>query len=61
MNTRHRIRVAPIDSHAAIARAHANRAKHLGFALAQASVLFKRLAAQLRPGRPHLPHTGTWA
>ncbi len=60
MNTKHRIRVAPIDAHAAIARAHANRAKHLGHALAQVPGLFKRLTAHLRPARHRMPHGGAW-
>jgi hypothetical protein len=62
MNTRNRrLRVPTIDAHAAIARAHADRAEHIRFAIAQVPGLLKRLSAKLRPNRQRLPQTGAWA
>jgi hypothetical protein len=61
MNTKNRLHIARIDTHAAIAHAHAVRAEHLRFALAQVPGLLKRLAGKLRPDRHRLPQTGAWA
>jgi hypothetical protein len=61
MKTRNRLRVPTVDVHAALARAHADRAEHIRIALAQVPGLLKRLSAKLRPSRHRLPHTGAWA
>jgi len=61
MKTRNHLRVPAVDVHAAIARAHADRAEHLRFAIAQVPSLLKRLSAKLRPNRHRLPQTGAWA
>jgi hypothetical protein len=46
MKTLDEIHIAPVDSHAAIARAHADRAEYIRLALVKASALIKRLAAK---------------
>ena len=57
MNTKNRSYITPIDVHAALARAHADRAEYFRSALAGLPALAKRLAAKL----PRLPHKGAWA
>jgi hypothetical protein len=61
MKTLDEIHIAPVDSHAAIARAHADRAEYIRLALVKASALIKRLAAKASPNRQRLPQTGLWA
>jgi hypothetical protein len=61
MKSRNRLRVPTVDVHAAIARAHSDRAEHLRFALHQVPGLLKRLSTKLRPNRHRLPQTGAWA
>ncbi len=48
----------PVDVHAALARAHADRAEYIRLALIGLPALAKRVAGKLRP---HLPHKGAWA
>ena len=50
----------PIDVHAALAHAHAERAEYIGLAFAQLPALVKRVAHKLR-GNRRLPHKGAWA
>jgi len=59
MNTKNRTYVTPVDVHAALARAHADRGEYIRIALAEVPALVKRLTAKLR--RQRLPHTGAWA
>jgi hypothetical protein len=61
MKTRKKINIDHIDIHAAIARAHADRAAYVRLAAAGFPHLLKRLAGKLRPHRQHLPHSGAWA
>jgi hypothetical protein len=61
MNTQDRLYIRPVDAHAALARAHADRAEYIGFAIAKLPVLLKRLTARLRPNRNRLPQAGAWA
>ena len=61
MNTANRNYLEPVDVHAALARAHADRAEYIRLALTGLPVLVKRLAAKLRPSRTRLPRTGAWA
>jgi hypothetical protein len=61
MKTLHQIDVGPIDIHVAIARAHADRAEHIGFAVAKVTALIKRAAAKVRPNRRRMPNKGVWA
>jgi hypothetical protein len=49
----------PVDVHAALARAQADRAEYVRTAFAQIPALVKRLAARLRGHR--LPRNGAWA
>jgi hypothetical protein len=51
--------IHPTDAHAALARAHADRAEYIRLAFAGLPALAKRLAARLRPHR--LPRKGAWA
>ncbi len=48
-----------VDVHAALARAHADRAEYVQIAVNGVAAAFKRLAAKLRHGRQ--PHKGAWA
>jgi len=61
MKTRKHRHFHQVDVHAALARAHADRAEYIRFALAQVPGLVKRLSAKLRPDRQRLPQTGAWA
>ncbi len=57
MNTHDRLSIRPVDVHAALARAHADRAEYVSRALGGVPVLLKRLAARLR----RQPQAGAWA
>ena len=57
MNTHDRLSIRPVDVHAALARAHADRAEYVRRALGGVPVLLKRLAARLR----RQPQAGAWA
>jgi hypothetical protein len=61
MKTLDELHIPPIDIHAAIARAHADRAEYIGLAATKVSALIKRVAAKVRPNRQRLPQTGVWA
>jgi hypothetical protein len=61
MKTRNHSYLRPIDVHAAMARAHADRAEYVRLALARLPGLVKRLSAAARPSRQRLPHNGAWA
>jgi hypothetical protein len=61
MKTRHPTYLRPVDVHAALARAHADRAEYIRLAIVGVPVLFKHLAAKLRPNRQRLPQAGAWA
>ena len=50
---------SPVDVHAALARAHADRAEYINQALAELPILFKFLASAFR--RHRAPHKGAWA
>jgi hypothetical protein len=60
MNAHERTYIRPVDVHAALARAHADRAAYIGLALSTLPALAKRLVSKLRPNR-RLPHKGAWA
>jgi hypothetical protein len=51
----------PVDVHAALARAHADRAEYIRLALAKLPVLAKRVSAKVRPQRHRMPRAGAWA
>jgi hypothetical protein len=55
MNTQDRFYIRPVDVHAALARAHADRAEYIRTAVGEGPMLLKRLVAQLRPNRQRLP------
>jgi hypothetical protein len=55
MKTHNRSYNRPVDVHAALARAHADRAAYVRMALVEVPVLLRRLGAKLRPGRQRLP------
>jgi hypothetical protein len=61
MNTQDRTYMRPVDIHAALARAHADRAEYIRLALAGVPAVLKRIVARLRPNRQRLPKTGVWA
>jgi hypothetical protein len=61
MNTQDRLHIRPVDLHAAVARAHADRAEYIGYAIAKVPGLVKRLSAKLRRNRTRLPQAGAWA
>lgn len=61
MNTQDHFHIRPDDVHAALARAHADRAEYIGIALAAVPALLKRLTARFRPNRRHLPRAGACA
>jgi hypothetical protein len=49
MNTLDRSYIHPVDAHAALARAHADRAEYVRMAIAGVPVLLQRLVARLHP------------
>jgi hypothetical protein len=59
MNAQSHHNIVLVDTHSALARAHADRAEYIRLAMASVPVLFKRLAARLHANR--LPHGGTRA
>lgn len=61
MKTQDRLHIRPVDVHAALARAHADRAEYIGLALAKLPALVKRLTGKRRANRQRLPHKGAWA
>jgi hypothetical protein len=61
MKSHKRSYIRPVDIHAALARAHADRAEYIGRALAKLPGLAKRLLSHLRPNLQRLPHSGIWA
>jgi len=61
MKNRKRNYIEPVDVHAALARAHADRGEYIAKAAAALPALVKRVAAKLRPSRDRLPHNGAWA
>jgi hypothetical protein len=58
MKTHERFHIHRVDVHAALARAHADRAEYVRTATAAVPTLVKRLSARLRPNRRHPPQTG---
>jgi hypothetical protein len=54
MKTHSRSQIHTIDVHAALARAHADRAEYVHTVMAAVPALAKRLAAQLRAGHRRL-------
>ena len=61
MSTKSHSYFEPVDVHAALARAHADRGEYIRLALAGLPVLVKRVAGKLRFSRDRLPHDGAWA
>jgi hypothetical protein len=61
MNTQDRFYIRPVDLHAALARAHADRAEYIRTAVGEVPVLLKRLTARFRPNRQRLPQAGACA
>ena len=61
MKTHQRLHPRKVDVHAALARAHADRAEYIGLAFAAVPALLKRLSAKFRPHRKRLPRGGVWA
>jgi hypothetical protein len=61
VNTHYRNYIEPMDVHAALAHAHADRAAYIRMALVAIPPMLKRLNAWLRPNRDRLPQTGTRA
>lgn len=61
MKTHERLHTRPVDVHAALARAHADRAEYFRMAIAAVPALLKRLTAKGRSRRKHLPRAGAWA
>jgi hypothetical protein len=61
MKTRKRNYIEPVDVHAALARAHADRGEYIAKAVVAVPALVKRVVAKLRPSRERLPHNGAWA
>jgi hypothetical protein len=60
MSTKSRNYLDPVDVHAALARAHADRGEYLRLAVAGLPTLVKRVASKLRFSRERLPHNGAW-
>ena len=60
MKTHTRLNNRQVDVHAALARAHADRAEYIRTAIAAVPALLKRLTAKGRPHRKH-PRAGAWA
>jgi hypothetical protein len=54
MKTHKRSQIRPVDVHAALARAHADRADYIRTAVTAVPALVKRLAAQVRPNNRRL-------
>ncbi len=61
MNAKNRNYIRPVDVHAALARAHADRGEYIRIALAGLAAQVKRVAGKLRANRQRLPRTGAWA
>lgn len=61
MKSRNGSYIRPVDIHAAMARAHADRAEYIRQALIKLPGLVKRAVSHLRPNRHRLPHNGAWA
>jgi uncharacterized protein (DUF736 family) len=61
MKTSTRTYHQPIDVHAALARAHADRGEYIRIALAEVPALAKRVTAKLRTIRRRQPKAGAWA
>ena len=61
MKTHTRLHNRQVDVHAALARAHADRAEYIGLAFAAVPALLKRLGAKLRPHRKRMQRGGVWA
>jgi hypothetical protein len=61
MNTQDRFYIRPVDLHAALARANADRADYVRTAIVAVPALVKRLAARFRAHRQHLPQAGARA
>jgi len=61
MNTQDRFYIRPVDVHAALARANADRGEYIHLAIAGVPVLLKRLTARFRPNRQRLPQAGACA
>jgi hypothetical protein len=61
MNANNRLYIRPVDVHAALARAHADRGEYISSAIAKVPSLLKRLGGKLRPSRQRLPQSGAWA
>ncbi len=60
MKTHQRLHSRQVDVHAALARAHADRAEYIRTAITAVPALLKRLTAKDRPDRKH-PRAGAWA
>jgi hypothetical protein len=61
MKNHRRNYIEPVDVHAALARAHADRGEYIAKAVTALPALVRRVAAKLRPNRDRLPHNGAWA
>jgi hypothetical protein len=61
MNTHEYTYIRPADVHAALARAHADRAEYVRLAITAVPALVKRLVTRFRPSRQRLPQAGVWA
>jgi hypothetical protein len=61
MKTRNRSNYQPVDIHAALASAHADRAEYIRIAFAEVPALVKRVTAKLRTARRRQPKAGAWA
>ncbi len=61
MNTENHIFNGPVDVHAALARAHADRGEYISMAFAEVPALLKRLLAAVRHRRHHTQGKGAWA
>ena len=55
MNTQDRFYIRPVDVHAALAGAHADRGEYIRLAITGVPALLKRLTARFRPNRQRLP------
>ncbi len=61
MKTHPKLHSRPVDVHAALARAHADRAEYIRTAIAAVPALVKRLTGKGRAHRKHQPRAGAWA
>jgi hypothetical protein len=61
MKTHERLHIRPVDVHAALARANADRADYVRTAIVAVPALVKRLTARFRPDRQRLPQAGACA